>query len=113
MIETIGTIISAALSALAVILVAVINKRAAEDKKDRELQQKDADEREAARAERDRLLLKMLHASIAQGKAAIIKITQGKTNGELKAAKEAAEEAEKEYQAFTETWASKQINGGN
>lgn len=97
------------ISALAAITVALIELRAARDRKKTKEQKEKEEMREQRRAEESRLSMQMMAATL---KLAIVNanaLTGGHNNGNVEAAKQAATAAETEYQAFLQKVAAEQL----
>ena len=95
--------------AAASILIAVIEIIAAKDRKAAKENSKKTEARAAVRAEENRLSMQMMNASLGLGFATALALEQHKLNGEMHAAKAAAEKAQKEYQEFLQRVAAKEV----
>lgn len=94
--EYIGEIISAA----AVIVVAIIEWRAGQDRKLLKAAQQEAEVRAEQREKENRLSMQMLDATLQLSVVSANALTGGHNNGNVEAAKRAAEETSRAYRAF-------------
>lgn len=96
--------------AIAAIIVAIIEAIAAQErKKTKDIHDK-LEKRSALRAEESHLSMQMMNASISLGVATAIAVEEHKLNGEMKAARAEAEEAQKAYHEFCERIAAHEIS---
>ena len=103
------TLITAILSPVALILVALIEMRASKDRKVDQVYKSKTERRERQRAEESRLGMQMMDASLELGVATALAVEQGKMNGEMHSARESAAEARCEYRALIQKLASDEI----
>lgn len=103
------TLITAILSPVALILVALIEMRASRDRKVDQAYKSKTERREHQRAEESRLGMQMMDASLELGVATAIAVEQHKCNGEMHAAKDSAARVREEYRAFIQKLASAEI----
>ena len=97
------------ISALSAITVAIIEAIAAKDRRKSKAQKAKEEHREARRAEESRLSMQMMSATLQLSVVTANAITGGHNNGNVEAAKMAAEKAESEYQAFLRRVAADEI----
>ena len=95
--------------AIASIFVAVIEARAAKERKAAEKDRKIAEERAAGREREARLAMKMQDANMQLTVVTANAVIGGHNNGNVERAKKAAEEASAEYAAFLREIAAKEI----
>lgn len=94
------TIITALISAITAICVALLNRNAEMDKKNRKERQKIIDDREKRREERDNFILKYMELNADLAEAQTIAITEGTHNGELKRAQGELTKLRNDYQEW-------------
>ena len=95
--------------ALATIVVAVIEAIAARERKRARTRDKDMQQRSEQRAKESRLSMAMMSATLKLSIVTANALTGGHNNGNVEAAREAAEAAETEYQAFLQRVAAAEI----
>jgi len=84
----------------ATVIVALVEALAAMDRKrDKDLRRR-TERREEDRAREGRLAMLMMDASLELSLATAIAVEQQKSNGEMKTAKQKAEEAQEKYREF-------------
>lgn len=103
------TLITAILSPVALILVALIEMRASRDRKVDQAYKSKTERREHQRAEESRLGMQMMDASLELGVATALAVECGKMNGEMHSAKDSAAKAREEYKSFIHKLASAEI----
>ena len=96
--------------ALAAVVVAVIEAIASKERKENKAIQEKTELRAQLRAEESHLSMHMMNAAISLGVATALAIEEKKLNGEMRAAKAEAEEAQRTYHAFCERIAAKEIS---
>jgi len=104
-------IVQIAIPSLSTIIVAVIEMIAARDRKKAEAERKAAEDRAKLRAEESRLSMDLMSASVDLGVANAIAITEGHTNGEMAAARKAAEAAQAAYRSYVRQVAAGHMAG--
>jgi DNA polymerase III delta prime subunit len=92
------------------LLVAIIEAIAAKERKDTKKENEKTEQRAALRAEESRLSMQMMSATLQLSVVTANALTGGHNNGNVEAAKEAAEEAMTEYTAFINKIASKEVS---
>ena len=95
--------------AIATITVAIIEAKASRERKQTKIQKDKEEQREQRRAEESRLSMQMMYATLSLGLVTANALTGGHNNGNVEAAKQAAEKAETEYQAFLQKIAAEQL----
>lgn len=93
----------------ATILVAIIEALAARDRKKTRAAHEADEQREKKRTEEMRLSMKMMNATLQLSIVTANALTGGHNNGNVERAKQAAQEAEAEYQAFLQKIAAEEI----
>lgn len=96
-------------SPVALILIALIEARAARDRKKDTAYKSRTERREKQRAEESRLGMKMMDASLELAVATALAVECGKMNGEMHSAKDSAAQAREEYKTFIQKLASAEI----
>lgn len=102
-------IITAIISAVAMIAVAFLGYQANKNKKEQEERDKRYEEREKIREQDSLLQMKMMHATLQLSVVSANALTGGKNNGNVEEAKKAAENVDKEYLSFLQQVASHQV----
>lgn len=104
-------VLIAVIGFLQAVTVAIIGILSARDNRRRKKQLDDAEVRAALRAEESRLNMKLLSASLGLSveTARAIQRSEMKTNGEMKAALEKAEDMKTEYYGFINSVAARHI----
>lgn len=97
-------------AAIATVLVALIEYAAAKDRRKTKAERKADELRDQERTEESRLSMKMMSATLQLSVVTSNALTGGHNNGNVERAKKAAEEAEKEYQAFLQRVTAQEIN---
>ena len=97
------------ITAVTTLMVAVVSGLFTIDRRRRKKQDAKAEERAGVRMEESRLSMEMMSASIDLGVATAIAVEGHKINGEMKAAKENAAQAQSEYRAFLTRIAARQV----
>ena len=92
------------------LLVAVVEAIAAKERKDTKKENEKTEQRAALRAEESRLSMQMMSAALQLSVVTANALTGGHNNGNVEAAKKAAEEAMTEYTAFINKIASKEVS---
>ena len=95
--------------AVASIIIAIIEVRAANDRKAMKNKEECAEKRADIRAEESRLAMRTQEATLQLGIATANALTDDHNNGDVERAKVAAEEAQDEYNEFLQKVASKTI----
>jgi len=109
-----------AIPALATVMVAVVEAIAARDRKTNKAEREKAVKEQAARdekerkreqerAEESRLSMKMMSATLQLSVVTANALTGGHNNGNVERAKDAAADAEREYNAFLQRLAAAEI----
>lgn len=96
--------------AVATVIVAIIEAIAARDRRKRREEKEREERRDSERMEESRLSMKLMNATLQLSVVAANALTGGHNNGNVERAKKAAEEAEREYQAFLQRVAAQEIN---
>ena len=96
--------------ALAAVVVAIIEAIATRERKANKVMQDKIEKRAVLRAEESHLSMQMMNASISLGVATALAVEEKRLNGEMRAAKAEAEEAQRAYHAFCERIAAKEIS---
>ncbi|MDO4553353.1 MAG: hypothetical protein Q4C22_07445 [Bacillota bacterium] len=91
------------------VVVAIIEAGAYRDRKRAEADRKRVDKRAADRAEESRLSMQMMDASIELCFATALAVESHQVNGKMKTAKEKAEQAQTEYNAYIRKLAAEKI----
>ena len=99
----------ALISAVAVVLIAVIEAVASRDRKSAKAYREKSDRRETIRAEESRLSMELMSANCALSLITAKKVTNQKTNGDVAKAMEKAQKAQEEYDVFLRELASGQV----
>ena len=102
--------LSAAISAVAVVLVAVIEAAAARERKAHKEDRERTESRSAVRAEESRLSMEMMSANCALSLILAKKLSGMHTNGDVEEAMEKARAAQGEYSEFLQKIASRQLS---
>lgn len=97
-------------AAIATVLVALIEYAAARDRRKTKAEREADELRDQERTEESRLSMKMMSATLQLSVVTSNALTGGHNNGNVERAKKAAEEAEKEYQAFLQRVTAQEIN---
>ena len=97
------------ISAASVVLVAIIEALATIERRSAKGARERMEKREEARAMETRLAMQMMDANLELGLATAIAVEEGKLNGEMKAAKAKAQEAQERYQSFIVDLAAHQV----
>ena len=92
------------------LLVAVVEAIAAKERKDTKKENEKTEQRAALRSEESRLSMQMMSATLQLSVVTANALTGGHNNGNVEAAKKAAEEAMTEYTAFINKIASKEVS---
>lgn len=95
--------------AAAAILVAVIEAIAAADRRRMKQNREEAAERETNRAEEARLSMQMMSATLQLSVVTANALTGGHNNGNVEAARLAAETAQANYEAFLQKVTAKEV----
>lgn len=98
------------IAAAAAIVVALIEGIAAKERRERKKESEELIKRADIRKEESRLSMKMMSAALQLSVVTANALTGGHNNGNVERAKHAAEEAEKEYQAFLQRITSEELN---
>lgn len=98
------------ITAIAMIIVAVIEWRSQKDRKEMAKIQKEVDIKSAQREKESRLSMQMMDASLQLSVVTANALTGGHNNGNVEAARQAAQEASAAYKAFLMEAAAHQIN---
>lgn len=102
--------ISELISGAVLIIVTLIEVRATRERKRAKEDKERVEKRAALRAEENLLSIQMQEANLALGVATALAVERGKTNGEMREAKEKAKKAQERYIEFMqETLAHSQI----
>lgn len=96
--------------AIAAVVVAIIEAIAARDRKRNKADKEAEERRDKERMEESRLSMKMMSATLQLSVVTANALTGGHNNGNVERARKAAEDAEREYQAFLQRIASEEIN---
>ena len=102
-------IISIVLSSLTMIIVAIINTRATQDRKVTEERNRKADELASKREKESRLSMQMMDATLQLSVVTANAVLGGHNNGNVERAKQAAEKAQAEYLQFLQEIASHEV----
>lgn len=97
------------LSTVTVVVVALIGALGATDLRRKNRQEKRLVSRAQLRADESRLSMKMMSAAIDLGVATAIAVEEGRTNGEMKLAREHARAVRAEYDAFINKVAANEV----
>ncbi len=92
------------------LLVAIIEAIAAKERKNTKKENEKREQRAALRAEESRLSMQMMSATLQLSVVTANALTGGHNNGNVEAAKKAAEDAMTEYTAFINKIASKEVS---
>lgn len=103
-------ILSIIISSLTMVLVAYINYRANVDRKKADERAKKDEEREKLRERENRLSMQMVDADMQLSIVSANALTNGHNNGNVEAARKAAEEARRAYQQFLTEVAAHEIS---
>ena len=96
-------------ASLSTVLVALIGAISMADFKRHRKHEEIAIAHAKLRAEENQLSMKMLSASVALSIATAIAVEEGKLNGEMKEAKQKAQQVQEEYDAFIKQIAAQQV----
>ena len=95
--------------AAAAVIVAIIEAVAAVDRKNTKKSRAEAEKREALRTEEARLSMKMMSATLQLSVVTANALTGGHNNGNVEAARLAAETAQAEYEAFLQKVTAQEV----
>lgn len=95
--------------AAAAVIVAIIEAIAAHDRKQAKLSKNQEAEREQRRAKESLLSMRMMSATLQLSVVTANALTGGHNNGNVEAARIAAENAQVEYEEFLRTIASQEV----
>ena len=95
--------------AAATVIVAVIEAIAAVDRKKTKKSRTEAEKQEALRTEEARLSMKMMSATLQLSVVTANALTGGHNNGNVEAARLAAETAQAEYEAFLQKVTAQEV----
>ena len=95
--------------AAAAVIVAIIEAIAAVDRKKTKKSRTEAEKREALRTEEARLSMKMMSATLQLSVVTANALTGGHNNGNVEAARLAAETAQTEYEAFLQKVTAQEV----
>ena len=95
--------------AAAAVIVAIIEAIAAHDRKQAKLSKNQEAEREQRRAKESLLSMRMMSATLQLSVVTANALTGGHNNGNVEAARIAAENAQAEYEEFLRTIASQEV----
>ena len=95
--------------AAATVIVAIIEAIAAVDRKKTKKSRAEAEKREALRTEEARLSMKMMSATLQLSVVTANALTGGHNNGNVEAARLAAETAQAEYEAFLQKVTAQEV----
>ncbi|MBR5948223.1 MAG: hypothetical protein IKZ82_06190 [Clostridia bacterium] len=95
--------------AVSAVIVALIEARAAKERKQTKAQKEKEEMREERRAEESRLSMQMMSATLQLSVVTANALTGGHNNGNVETAKHAAQAAQEEYQAFLQRVAAAEI----
>ena len=97
------------ISGIAIVLVAIIEAIAAMDRKRSKSDRQRSERRAAVRAEESKLAMQMMDANLDLALATATAVEQGKLNGEMKAARDKAREAQENYRMFIRNVAAREV----
>ena len=103
------TLAGMVLSAVSVIMVAIINKNQREESSSAEKARKRAEERAAVREQESRLSMDMMEATSELSDVIAIAVSGGHVNGNVEAARERAKVARENYHNFIHELAAKNV----
>jgi len=95
--------------AVAAVIVAIIEAIAAVDRKKTKKSRTEAEKQEALRTEEARLSMKMMSATLQLSVVTANALTGGHNNGNVEAARLAAETAQAEYEAFLQKVTAQEV----
>ena len=95
--------------AVATVIVAIIEAIAAVDRKKTKKSRTEAEKQEALRTEEARLSMKMMSATLQLSVVTANALTGGHNNGNVEAARLAAETAQAEYEAFLQKVTAQEV----
>ena len=95
--------------AAAAVIVAIIEAIAAVDRKKTKKSRTEAEKQEALRTEEARLSMKMMSATLQLSVVTANALTGGHNNGNVEAARLAAETAQAEYEAFLQKVTAQEV----
>ena len=95
--------------AAATVIVAIIEAIAAVDRKKTKKSRTEAEKQEALRTEEARLSMKMMSATLQLSVVTANALTGGHNNGNVEAARLAAETAQAEYEAFLQKVTAQEV----
>jgi len=110
MIDTIIKVLGIVFPVVGTIVVAVIEKNASKERQEQKEKDEKAEERAKLREKESRLSMKMLDATLQLSIVEANALTGGHNNGNVERARQSAEAAQAEYNAFLQEIAAHEVS---